>query len=537
MIKVFGQLDKTFSSNGDIIIKPLKAKVHKEDNSDSYLDLECGLEYIDNLVEGNILVAPLPQGEQAFRVGNVQKTSKKLSTKAKHVFYDSKNYAIADTNVVDKNCNDALTQINNRTDTTSPFVTYSDITTIASTRIVRKSLYEALSIVLEHWGGHIVRNNFFIQVLSSIGQDNGVTVRYRKNLESISCEDNWDNVVTKILPVGRDGTLLNAVDPSASIYISSATQYPLPYTKVVEFEQDIDQEDYPSESAYIQALVNDLRIQAQSYLDENCIPKVNYTLKANLDKVTDIGDTIEVIDERLGVDIMTQVIAFDYDCILEKFTEIEFGNYQRKLSDLIGTITAQANTTSKEMVQGATDEIWTTLGGSYVIFEGDKLLVIDALPKEDAHNVIKIDSGGIKYSQDGILGVFSTLLDIDDGTLKPKNNEELDDYIILTGSTDGWDWAKYSSGACELWSKLTFNSSSITWDTFATDFKTGTASMTYPFNVTDAIINATIDTCDSNIGWIAQAKATATSGGSLVIVRDGNTGTITVNVHIKGSWR
>ena len=89
MIKVFGQTDTSFGSNGDVVLRPLKAKVHKEDNGDFYLDLETGLEYVDYLVEGNIVVAPTPQGEQAFRVGNVTKTKSKLTTKAYHVFYDS----------------------------------------------------------------------------------------------------------------------------------------------------------------------------------------------------------------------------------------------------------------------------------------------------------------------------------------------------------------------------------------------------------------------------------------------------------------
>lgn len=536
MIKVFGKTDKIFSSNGDVVIQPLKAKVFKQDNGDFYFDIECGLEYVDLFVEGNIIVANTPQGEQAFRISNPLKSKTKVSAKAYHVFYDSKNYVIADTNIVDKNCNDALNQINDRTDTSSPFVTYSDIATIASTRIVRKSLHDAISTVLELWGGHLVRNNYSIQILSSIGQDNGVTVRYRKNLEDISCEENWDDVVTKILPVGRDGILLNAVDSSASIYILSSTQYDLPFTKVVSFEQNLEQEDYPTETAYKQALVDDLRNQAQNYLDENCIPKVNYTLKANLEKVTDIGDTIEVIDERLGVDIMTQVIAYTYDCILEKYTEIEFGNFQRTLSDLIGTITAQASTSSKEMLQGATDEIWATLGGSYVIYDGTQILVVDSLPKENAHNVIKIDSGGIQCGQHGISGAFNTSIGIN-GAFNPKNNEELVDYIVEVGSSNGWNWAKLSSGACELWAKLSIESTSVTWTTFASNFKTGEAGITYPFNITDAIIDATMDTCGANIGWIAQAKATANTGGTLTIVRDGNTGTMTVNIHIKGTWR
>jgi phage-related protein len=79
MIKVFGQTDRSFVSNGDVVLRPLKARVHKEDNGDYYLDLETGLDYVDYFVEGNIVIANTPQGDQAFRIGNVQKTQSKLS--------------------------------------------------------------------------------------------------------------------------------------------------------------------------------------------------------------------------------------------------------------------------------------------------------------------------------------------------------------------------------------------------------------------------------------------------------------------------
>ena len=103
---------------------------------------------------------------------------------------------------------------------------------------------------------------------------------------------------------------------NAGIIISSS----IPYTKTVNFSQDIEPDDYSTEGAYIQALKDDLRIQAQAYVDANCIPKVNYTLKASIDKITDIGDVIEVKDERLGVNITTRVLSFKYDCILGKYT-------------------------------------------------------------------------------------------------------------------------------------------------------------------------------------------------------------------------
>lgn len=428
MIKIFGQTDKTFSSNGDAVIQPLKAKVHKEDNGDYYLNLETGLDYVDYLVEGNIVVAPTPQGEQAFRIGNVTKTKSKLASKCYHVFYDSKNYLIADSYVVDKTCNDALDHLNSATEPQSEFQTLSDVATIDSYRCVRKSLYEAIRTVLDRWGGHLVRNNFDIEIRATIGQDNGVVIQYKKNLKDITCEENWDNVITKILPVGKDGILLNAVDPEADIYITSATQYDLPYTKTVSFSQDdILEENYPSEEDYKQALVSDLIVQATSYLEQNDVPQVNYTLKANLEKITDVGDIVEVIDDRLGINLTTNVIGFDYDCILGKYTEIEFGNFKKTISGLAGNITASVSNTIDvqfqdisgtiyEQMQQAKDAIMGVLGSSYVIYDGDQILVVDTLPMETATYVIRINNGGIAFSQEGINGTFTSAWTID-GTL------------------------------------------------------------------------------------------------------------------------
>ena len=427
MIKVFGQTDKSFLSNGDCVLSPLKAKVHKEDNGDYYLNLETGLEYVDYFVEGNIVVANTPQGDQAFRIGNVTKTKSKLTSKCYHVFYDSENYLIADSYVVNKNCNDALDHLNSATEPQSEFTTLSDIGTVDSFRCVRKSLYEAIQTVLERWGGHLVRDNFNIAIRASVGQDNGIIVQYKKNLKDITCEENWDNVVTKILPVGKDGILLNAIDPNADIYVTSSTQYALPYTKTVSFEQNIEQEDYETEESYTQALVDDLMMQAVAYLEANNVPQVNYTLKANLEKVTDVGDTIEVIDERLGINMMTNVIGFEYDCILEQYTEIEFGNFTKTLSGLVGNITAsvgqevsgqvqQATSEVNENLQQATDQIMGVMGDSYVIYDGDQILVVDQLPKDTATNVIRINNGGIGFSQSGINGTFTSAWTID-GTL------------------------------------------------------------------------------------------------------------------------
>lgn len=340
MIRIFGQTDKLYTSNGDIVIQPFKAKIHKEDNGDYYLDLECGLEYADYITQGRLVVAPDPAGAQAFRIDNPEKLMHKIKARAWHVYYDSENYLISDSYVVDKNCNDALDHLNNATEPASEFTTISDVTSINSFRCVQKSLREAVETVCERWGGHIVRNNFNIAIRQNISVDNGVTVRYGKNLKDIVVTEDWDKVVTKLMPVGRDGIKL------PEVYLIADTSYPIPYTKVVSFEQDINEEDYKNAdgttdtAAYEAALIDDLRLQAQKYIEVNQYPQINYTLKGNLEKITDIGDKVEVIDERLGVDLVTSVISFDYDCILEKYTEVSFGNFKKKLSGYSGAISA-----------------------------------------------------------------------------------------------------------------------------------------------------------------------------------------------------
>ena len=424
MIKVFGKTDKDFTSNGDCVIQPFKAKVHKEDNGKFYLNIEADISYVDILTANRIIVADTPQGAQAFRIKNPEKTKHKITIKAPHISYDAENYVIADSYVVDKNCNDALDHLNSATDNPSPFQTVSDIAEVNSYRCVRTSLYDAFSTVLERWGGHLVRDNYRFGIMSTIGRDNGVTVRYKKNLKEMTCTANWDNVVTKLMPVGKDGLLLDEV------YLYSKTQYDIPFTKVVSFNQNIDQDLYKDteghldEVAYNNALIDDLRKQGQAYVDENCVPKVNYTLKANLEKLTDIGDTIEVIDEPMAIDIVTHVISYDYDCILGKYTELEFGNFQQKVSGLMGTVSStikqsvEQNNSALQVVfsdaiQHAQETMLGMLGNSYVVYEGDKILVVDALPKEEAHNVIMINSGGIAFSSTGINGTFESAWTID----------------------------------------------------------------------------------------------------------------------------
>lgn len=431
MIKVYKADEKLFNNNGIKILHPLKADIYIEDNGDYYIEIESLIEDIDYLQEGMIVRANTRWGEQGFRLTNPKKKNNKVSVKGYHLWKDSSRYAIVNSYVENRNCNDALDHFNNNCDTETPFTTISDITTLNSARIVRKTLEETIAIMIEKWGGHLQRDNWTIGIKNSIGMNRGVVIKYGKNSTDIEAEEKWDSVVTKLLPVGYDGITL------PETYLIAETTYEIPYTKIIKFDQDIDQEPFKDEHgninevAYKEALVEDLRIQAENYLRENQILKCNYKVKAHIEDVIDLGDTITVRHEKLGIDITTNVISLKYDCIRDKYKEVEFGNFKNELKDLIKNIksdTDKSITEKNEIVkvemseelQDATSKIWGTLGSSYVIYEGNRILVVDRLPKETATNVMMINSSGIGFSTTGIDGTFNSAWLID-GTLNMQN--------------------------------------------------------------------------------------------------------------------
>lgn len=433
MICVYPSDEKNFVDNGLKILKPLKAKVYKEDNGDYYLSINDTVDNIEYYQAGMIIRVPTLWGNQCFRCSNPSISNKRVETKANHLYFDTKNYVITDSFVVDKNLNDALDHLKLGCETIPPFNVLSDVANENSYRCVRKSFFEAISESIERWGGHLVRDNFNIEVRQAIGEDRGVNLTYGKNIVDIKSTEDWNEVATKILPVGRDGLTLEEK------YLNIEEElYDIPFTKVVSFDQsNIIEDDYKDENGdlienmYLTALINDLRSKGQEYLRINKVPKVNYSLSAYLKDVTDIGDTIYVKHPKCKIDLITNVIAIEYDVISSKIDKVEFGNFRNTLKNLVSNVTAnvtketqiitdEAVAKMQSELEHATGEIKAQMTNSNIIYGSDKILVVDKLPKEEAKYVIMINSGGIGFSQTGINGTFNSAWDIK-GTMNMQN--------------------------------------------------------------------------------------------------------------------
>ena len=105
---------------------------------------------------------------------------------------------------------------------------------------------------------------------------------------------------------------------------------------------------------------------------------------------------------------------------ISSLTRVYYNNLDAN-GEMIGYINNETiKVTLSDELEQATDKIWSVLGNSYVIYDGDKILVLDALPKENATNVIMINSGGIGFSNTGINGTFTSAWTIDN-TLNMEN--------------------------------------------------------------------------------------------------------------------
>lgn len=462
MIRVYDATEREFNHNGIKALHPLFAEVTKVDNGDYYVELEDILDSLEYYQKGLIVRVPTPWGMQGFRCDNPEIKNNRVTCKAWHLTYDAENYLIKDSNVVEKNCNDALNHLNDATDIPSPFTVSSDITDLVSTRAVRMTLFEAFErfISADKYGGHWERDNFNFSIRANIGQDRGVVLAHNKNITDISVSEDWDNVCTKILPYTTANKVAVLLDET---YVELDEQlYDIPYTKIIKFENPYDEDEFETEEEYITTTKEWLKAQADAYLQANKVPLVNYSVSAEISNVSDVGDLIYVKHPRVNVNITTNVISVKYDAIKKKYKNIEFGNFKKEIKNLKGDIVAEVEKDTTEKVEETkvllqdelaevTEKFNSVLGNSYVLYDGNQILVLDKLPKEEALYCIKINSAGIGFSSTGINGTFNSAWSID-GTLNMQNINVLNlTASLIKGGTLKLGGTNDASGTFELY--------------------------------------------------------------------------------------
>jgi len=177
----------------------------------------------------------------------------------------------------------------------------------------------------------VVRDNFDIFLLPDEERDRGVEIRYGKNLLAAQLEQDCSDVVTRIIPVGKDEEgedLFGEAVDSARI-----DEYPQVRTAVIEYDVKAGKE-LSREGALAM-----LREKAQADMDAGCdLPTARlnaefvrlelaeeYAALANA-YALHLYDSVPVRDWDAGIDVKVRMVGYVYDAILRRYVQTELGD-------------------------------------------------------------------------------------------------------------------------------------------------------------------------------------------------------------------
>lgn len=380
----------------------------------------------DQIQQRSIIFAkPSPaQSAQPFRVYRITKPLNKVVTVyAAHISYDLSGIPIK--NFTSESLQGALTALTTYSVVSNPFTFWSDKMDSGTMEIdVPMPCRTVLSNILDAYGGEYEFDKYTVKLHSTRGFDNGVTIKYGKNLTDLEQDENCSNVYTGVLPywTGDETTITGSVVNAPGTYN---------FTRILPVDFSSDFEEQPTTSQ--------LSTAATNYISANNIgiPEVSLTVSfVHLDQTeeyknlgvferVELGDTIKVEFAAMGVSASARCVKTVYDTLLERYDNVELGETKKGLADTISSqsssiIDISKNTgissAVKAAIIAATEAITGQQGGSVILHDtrgGNKpneLLFLDNDDISQAQQVWRFNLAGLGYSSNGYNGPFTTAI-------------------------------------------------------------------------------------------------------------------------------
>ena len=304
--------------------------------------------------------------------------------------------------------------------------------------------------VLDVFGGEYEFNNEKVILHAHRGSDNGVTIRYGKNLTSVQQDENIENTYTAVYPYVLNSDQ-ETIAGDLQTVISTSEPKVLALDLSSEFQKTGTEETTPTAA--------EINAKAQEYIKANNIGVPNVSLDvsfvqlwqteeykdiAPLERVS-LCDTVTVIYEKLGVDATAKVITTVYDVLAERYDSITLGDAKSSLASTIAAapdrneIQKQASSDLERAVTRATNLITGTKGGHVVIQRDasgkpEELLIMDTDDVATASKVWRWNLGGLGYSNTGVNGKYGTAITQDGAIVADYiTTGDLNAQIITTG--------------------------------------------------------------------------------------------------------
>lgn len=371
MIEIYEKSNVNYDSNGDMTLFPTSCELEAVLNGEWELELDHPIDdegrwrYI--IPDAVVCCPTFVSDRQLFRIYETIKNGDSISAHARPIFYDCCNTLLIDTRPTDKSGQEALNIILSGT----LFSGSSDITNHSTAYYVRTNIMSAIAgddenSFLNRWGGEVLFDNYTISINREIGNDYGVRAEFGHNLESIEETVNYDNLITRIVPVAYNGYMLDGNEPWVDS--SNISKYANIYMREIKFE-DVKLKEDAGEDEEGYADLTQLRAalmgKCQQMFKDGCdLPLVNY--KVNMIQLSDtveyagyqlletvgLGDTVYCRHAGIDVDVTARVIRVSYDCINKKNGEVELGNFQDDYFSRISDVTSMVSQKVDGVIDG-----------------------------------------------------------------------------------------------------------------------------------------------------------------------------------------
>lgn len=386
-----------------------------------------GVHFAEIQDECLIYAIPSPyRSAQPFRIyRHTKPMSGKVTFYARHISYDLLDIPLNPCSAGSAGA--AMVALQSHAALPSPFVFWTDKDTVAdwSVKVPSKSrsvLGGQTGSILDVYGGEFEWDGFTVKLHQERGRDNGVTIRYGKNLTDLEQDRNISNVFTGIYPYWTDANGENLVVCDPPI-INAPGTYKRTRVAPVDFSADFDEAPTPEQ----------LKARAETYVEGNKIgvPSVSITASfvqleqamgyehlALLEKV-DLCDTVAVQYEELGVDATAKVLEIETDVLRGRYNKVTLGDAKSTLTDTIinqGQEIQQRPTQSdlQQAISNATK--WITNGKGYMVpvFDASgnwsELVSLDRQSLTEAQNVWRWNNAGFGHSSTGYNGPYRTAI-------------------------------------------------------------------------------------------------------------------------------
>lgn len=443
---LFESGETDFSSNGLGRPDPISCEVTEERNGSYELHMSVSVEdpHYKDIVNDRILYARHDEtnDRQPFSIYRITRPMDgKVDVYAEHISYRMSHIPVMPFSAT--TCAEALMKLTGNAAEECPFGFWTDKSTEAAFSFddpssMRSLLGGSEGSILDAYGGEWEFDGYTAKLHTARGADNGVALRYGKNITDLTQEENIQNTYTGILPFWKgteegasgDGSEVRVYLTEKVLHADTAANFPYRRTKVVDFSSSF--QGRPTE--------DQLRKAAQAYIKNNNIgvPKVSVKVSfaalwqteeykdiAPLERVR-LCDTVSVIFQKLGVETKAKVVKTTFDCLSERYKEIEIGEAEYSLvqtiaGDAVDSINNRLNSYStkaylQQSVKRATDLITGGKGGYVITLTNadghpEELLVLGDSPDyTKAQEVWRWNKNGLAYSSTGYNGTYATAI-------------------------------------------------------------------------------------------------------------------------------